>query len=96
MRCFLLMRMFGGSLNVDLAERQFGGRFMQALRAEITGLRLLGAITQGSGNLYLTERGYNLWVMMMREFFSSMNNIGDTMRHDQSREARMLSTGVQA
>jgi hypothetical protein len=94
MRCFLLMRMFGGSLSVDLAERQFGGRFMQALRVELTGLRLLGAIRQGSGNLYLTERGYHLWVMMMREFFSSMNNIGDRMQYDHSPEARMFQTGV--
>ena len=93
MRCFLLMRMFGGSLNLDAAERQFGGRFGQTLRAELTGLRLLGAITQGNGNLYLTDRGYYLWVMMMREFFSGINNIHDRMRYDFSQEARMPQAG---
>lgn len=41
-----------------------------------------------SGNLYLTERGYNLWVMIMREFFSGMNDIRDRMRYDVSQEER--------
>ena len=93
MRCFLLMRMFGGSLNLDAAERQFGGLFRQTLRAELTGLRLLGAIAQRYGNLYLTERGYYLWVMMMREFFSGINNIHERMRYDFSQEARMPQSG---
>ena len=94
MRCFLLMRMFGGSLNVDAAERQFGGRFRQTLRAELTGLRLLGAITQHYGNLYLTESGYYLWVMMMREFFSGINNIRERMRYDFSQEVRAPQSGI--
>lgn len=93
MRYYLLMRMFGGSLDLDAADYRFGGNFRRALRTELAGLRLLGAVKRAGRHLYLTERGYYLWVMMMREFFTGVNNLREEMRHNISQELGMLRTG---
>jgi hypothetical protein len=37
----------------------------------------------------LTERGYYLWVIMMREFFTGVNNLREEMRHDIATEVRL-------
>jgi coproporphyrinogen III oxidase-like Fe-S oxidoreductase len=81
MRYYLLMFMFGGSLDLDAAEQRFGGRFRRVLFPELTGLRLLGAVRRRGPKLELTERGYYLWVVMMREFFIGVNIFRDEMRH---------------
>ena len=87
MRYYLMMRLFGGALDLHSAESKFDGRFQKTLRAELTGLRLLGAITSSTGELRLTERGYYIWVMMMREFFTGVNKLREEMRHNIAREA---------
>jgi uncharacterized membrane protein YiaA len=43
-------------------------------------LRLIGAVRGDAATLGLTERGYYLWVMMMREFFSGVSRLRDAMR----------------
>ena len=50
-------------------------------RPELMALRLIGAIRSDGATLRLTERGYYLWVMMMREFFSGVSGLRDEMRH---------------
>lgn len=91
MRYYLLMFLFSGSLDLDAAEERFGGRFRRVLFAELAGLRLLRAVRRRGSRLELTERGYYLWVMMMREFFIGVNIFRDEMRHLIRREAVLVS-----
>lgn len=91
MRYYLMMRLFSGSLDLAAAEQQFAGGFQRSLRTELTGLRLIGAITSNDHMLRLTERGYYLWVMMMREFFTGVNNLREEMRHYISAEHNSLA-----
>jgi len=81
LRYYLLMRLFAGSLDLGAAQRKFAGRFRGVLRPELMALRLIGAIRSDGATLRLTERGYYLWVMMMREFFSGVSGLRDEMRH---------------
>jgi coproporphyrinogen III oxidase-like Fe-S oxidoreductase len=91
MRYYLLMFMFGGSLDLDAAEKRFSGRFQRVLFAELAGLKLLGAVRRRGSRLELTERGYYLWVMLMREFFIGVNIFRDEMRHLIRHEAVLVS-----
>jgi len=81
LRYYLLMRLFAGSLDLGTAQRMFDGRFLRVLRPELMALRLIGAIRSDGATLRLTARGYYLWVMMMREFFSGVSALRDEMRH---------------
>jgi coproporphyrinogen III oxidase-like Fe-S oxidoreductase len=94
MRYYLMMRMFGGSLDLSEAEEKFNGDFARSLRAELTGLRLIGAISGDERQLKLTERGYYIWVIMMREFFTGVNNLREEMRLNISSESEMFTGGV--
>ena len=80
MRYFLLMRLFGGQLDLADANRHFGRSFSRQLWLELAGLRVLGAVQQRGNSLMLTESGQYLWVMMMREFFSNVNDFRERMR----------------
>ena len=93
MRYFLMMRMFGGSLDLSEAEERFDGNFARSLRAELTGLRLIGAISGDERHLKLTERGYYIWVIMMREFFTGVNSLREEMRLNISSESEMFTVG---
>ena len=81
MRYYLLMRLFSGSLDLDAARERFDGRFEKQLRPEFVALKAIGAIRSDEATLRLTERGYYLWVMMMREFFAGVSDLRDEMRH---------------
>jgi coproporphyrinogen III oxidase-like Fe-S oxidoreductase len=86
MRYYLLIRMFGGSLDPEAAERKFDGGFRRGIRRELIALRLLGAIRNCGGRLQLTDRGYYIWIIMMREFFTGVNKLREEMRHNISKE----------
>lgn len=88
MRYYLLMRLFGGSLDLDVAEARFGGRFERTIWRDLSGLRMLGALQTTGRVLRLTEAGQYLWVVLMREFFSGVNTFRDDMRHHISAEVR--------
>jgi coproporphyrinogen III oxidase-like Fe-S oxidoreductase len=81
MRYYLLMRLFSGSLDLDAARERFDGAFEERLRPEFMALKAIGAIRLDGATLRLTERGYYLWVMMMREFFAGVSDLRDEMRH---------------
>jgi len=89
MRYHLLTHMFSGSLNLRDADACFDGDFRRELRSELAGLKLLGAARLDGDILSLTERGYYLWVIMMREFFTGVNNLREEMRHDIATELRL-------
>ena len=80
MRYYLLMRLFAGRLDLDAAAQKFGGRFRHALRPELTALKLIGAVREQGNILRLTERGYYVWVVLMRSFFSGVSVLRDQMR----------------
>jgi len=80
MRYYLLTQLFSGSLDLDQAEDRFENRFRRTLRPELAGLRLVGATVRSGRQLRLTERGYYLWMILMREFFTGVNNLRDEMR----------------
>ena len=88
MRYYLLTHLFSGKMNLQDADDYFDGEFSRALRTELHGLKLLGAARQDSEVLHLTERGYYLWVILMREFFTGVNNLREEMRHNISSELR--------
>jgi len=77
---YLLTRLFSGSIDLDAAEERFAGRFYRTLFPELTGLRLIGAVTKDRRQLRLSERGFYLWLVLMREFFSGVNNFREEMR----------------
>jgi coproporphyrinogen III oxidase-like Fe-S oxidoreductase len=81
MRYYLLMRLFSGSLDLAAAQDRFDGRFEKTLRQELAALRLIGAVRADDKTILLTESGYYLWVMMMRNFFSGVSDLRDEMRH---------------
>lgn len=80
MQYYMLVTLFGGSLDLDAADRYFGRSFYRGLLPELSGLRLIGAIRKNGRMLHLTESGQYLWVMLMREFFASVNEFRERMR----------------
>lgn len=90
-RYHLLMRLFGGRLDLAETEQLFDGQFRRLLRAELAGLRLINAINIERDAITLTEGGYYLWVVLMREFFSGVNRFRDQMRHYISAETAQLN-----
>jgi len=92
MRYFLLTRLFSGSLDLDQAELRFAGQFARTLRPELAGLRLIAAARRDGARLQLTERGYYLWVILMREFFTGVNHFREEMRHNIGAERHAAST----
>ncbi len=89
---YLLTRLFSGSIDLDAAEERFAGRFERRLFPVLTGLRLVGAVVRKDRHLRLTERGYYLWVILMREFFSGVNNLREEMRLNISSERDIVAT----
>jgi coproporphyrinogen III oxidase-like Fe-S oxidoreductase len=93
MRYYLLMRLFSGSLDIGAARDKFDGRFERLLRPELAALKLAGAIRTDGTALRLSERGYYIWVMMMRDFFSGVSGLRDEMRHHIADEHANLTRG---
>jgi coproporphyrinogen III oxidase-like Fe-S oxidoreductase len=75
-----MMKLFGTSLNIKDIEEKFKGKFQKTLWKEIPLFKLLGALTNENGSLRLTRKGRYLWVIMMREFFTGVNNFRDMCR----------------
>lgn len=91
MRYYLLMKLFGGSLDPAAAEDRFAGRFPRTVWPELAALRTMGAMQQSGGRMTLTESGFYLWVMMMREFFIGVNNLRVEMRHSIAYENAIMA-----
>lgn len=91
MRYYLLMRLFSGTLDKLQAERKFEDRFRQKLWPELTALQSVRAIRDTGDRLELTERGFYLWVVLMREFFSGINTLREQVRHNRVGESPAMS-----
>ncbi|MEJ2715814.1 MAG: radical SAM protein [Deltaproteobacteria bacterium] len=75
-----MMKLFGTTLDVAEAEKKHGGKFLRSLRKEIAFFRSIGALVSENGVLRLTRKGRYMWVIMMREFFTGVNNFRDICR----------------
>jgi coproporphyrinogen III oxidase-like Fe-S oxidoreductase len=83
-----LMKMFGGSLDLRQLKKKYGESAMRELWKELLFFRMCGAASRRPGSsrvLELTRKGYYLLVVLMREFFTGVNNF---------REACLSATGA--
>lgn len=75
-----LMTLFGLTLDKASAKRRFGDGYFRELWKEFLVFRALGGLRDDGDQYELTRRGRYFWVMMMREFFTGVNNFRDEMR----------------
>jgi menaquinone C8-methyltransferase len=75
-----MMKLFGTSLDLREVEAKFEGRFKKTLWKELPLFYIAGALSQQNGTIKLTRKGRYLWVIMMREFFTGVNNFRDICR----------------
>jgi oxygen-independent coproporphyrinogen-3 oxidase len=80
LRYALLVRMFGLGLDRAWALERFGPRFFRKLWGELRTLEILGAAQRNERGWRLTERGMYWLMLMMSEFFRSVNAYRDAMR----------------
>jgi coproporphyrinogen III oxidase-like Fe-S oxidoreductase len=80
MRYDYLVRLFGGELKRDYIERRYGRDFWLRMAPELLAMRALGATRHDADAIRLTHRGMYCWVLMMAEFFNSVNSVREQMR----------------
>ncbi|UCF96062.1 MAG: coproporphyrinogen III oxidase family protein [Spirochaetaceae bacterium] len=68
-----LMKLFGGSLDRSYLEGKYRGAAILHVWKELLFFVLAGAIRVKNREITLTEKGYYLWVVLMREFFTGVN-----------------------
>jgi coproporphyrinogen III oxidase-like Fe-S oxidoreductase len=80
MRYDYLVRLFGGELKRDYVARRHGRAFWWRMAPELIFMRLVGATRHDPDAIRLTRRGMYCWVLMMAEFFNSVNVVREQMR----------------
>ncbi|MFI5356123.1 MAG: coproporphyrinogen III oxidase family protein [Opitutales bacterium] len=80
LRYALLVRMFGLGLDRAWARRRYGRKFFWRLWGELRTLELLGAARRNPRGWQLTPKGMYWLMLMMSEFFESVNAYRDAMR----------------
>jgi coproporphyrinogen III oxidase-like Fe-S oxidoreductase len=75
-----LMKLFSTKLNIDALQKKYDGKFLKTLWKEIAAFEIVRAFRYFPPYLHLTPRGHYLWVIMMREFFISVNNFREYCR----------------
>ena len=70
----LLMRLFGRSLDLETMAKKYGDLFWLRIWKEILFLLAGGGVVLRNNRLLLTPRGQYYLVVMMREFFTGVNN----------------------
>jgi coproporphyrinogen III oxidase-like Fe-S oxidoreductase len=79
-----LMKLFGMKLDVPALQKKYEGQFLRHIWVDLVTFRLAGALRYDPPNYVLTPRGRYHWVIMMREFFISVNNFRDFCREQLS------------
>jgi hypothetical protein len=78
LRYDFLMKMFGGGLDLEELKSKHGGDPGKELWKELLFFRLTGGlrgrIRHPQGRLELSGKGYYFMVILMREFFTGVNN----------------------
>ncbi|MDD5475765.1 MAG: coproporphyrinogen III oxidase family protein [Syntrophales bacterium] len=77
-----LMRFFGGSLDVEPIIESYGWRGALHLGGCLIPFILAGGIRYRGRRFFLNRRGRYYWVVLMREFFTAVNNFRDYCRND--------------
>lgn len=80
MRYTLLVKMFGLGLDREWARARYGDRFFRKLWGELRTMEVLGAARRDAHGWRLTGRGMFWLMLMMSEFFESVNTYRDAMR----------------
>ena len=80
MRYTLLVKMFGLGLDREWARARYGDRFFRKLWGELRTMEMLGAARRDAHGWRLTGRGMFWLMLMMSEFFESVNTYRDAMR----------------
>jgi len=74
------MKLFGTRLNVADLRKKYGGAFFGLLWPDLLAFTLIGALAWHPPAITLTRRGRYAWVVLMREFFTAVNNFRDYCR----------------
>jgi menaquinone C8-methyltransferase len=91
MRYRFMMELFGLSLDKKRFARDFGMRVERGLWKEMIFMQLFGAFARNDREkLLLTPKGRYLLVVMMREFFSSMDAVREQARQALSSEEKAV------
>jgi hypothetical protein len=94
MRYRFMMGLFGLRLDKAAFRERFGVTVERGLPAEVLFFRLAGAFARDDDEaMTLTLKGRYLLVVMMREFFSGVNNFRDQARAGLTPEERALLFG---
>jgi menaquinone C8-methyltransferase len=80
LRYDFLMKLFGTRLNTEELRKKFAGRFLRFLWPDLLAFSLIGALSWRPPEIVLTKRGRYAWVVLMREFFTAVNNFRDYCR----------------
>jgi coproporphyrinogen III oxidase-like Fe-S oxidoreductase len=72
-----VMKLFGMELSLDTLVEKYGRRTLLYLFGDIAAFLCAGGLRYSEGTLHLTRRGRYYWVIMMREFFTAVNNFRD-------------------
>jgi coproporphyrinogen III oxidase-like Fe-S oxidoreductase len=75
LRYDFLMKLFGGSLDLDELQARHGPDAAARLWKERAFFRAIGALRRRGKRLSLTDTGNYVWVMLMREFFTGVNRL---------------------
>ena len=81
-----LMRLFGGTLNLKGMEEKYRNHLYKVLWLDMVLFSLVGAIRYTGEDYRLTYGGRYIWVVMMREFFTAVNNFRDFCRNQVSNQ----------
>jgi coproporphyrinogen III oxidase-like Fe-S oxidoreductase len=85
-RYIFLMGLFGLKVPRSIFIQRFGKDPWNLLPLECMFFTLIGAMRTTPENLHLTEKGRYYWVIMMREFFTGVNNFRDMSRAEAESE----------
>jgi coproporphyrinogen III oxidase-like Fe-S oxidoreductase len=75
-----LMKLFGTRLNVAKLRKKYDGAFFGLLWPDLLAFAMIGALAWHPPDITLTRRGRYAWVVLMREFFTAVNNFRDYCR----------------
>jgi menaquinone C8-methyltransferase len=85
-RYMFLMGLFGLNVPRSIFIQRFGKDPWNLLPLECLFFTLIGAIRTTPGSLHLTKKGRYYWVIMMREFFTGVDNFRDMSRLEAGNE----------
>src|SRR3989339_1187625 len=80
LRYDFLMKLFGTRLNTVELRKKYDGSFLRLLWPDLLAFSLIGALSWQAPDIVLTKRGRYAWVVLMREFFTAVNNFRDFCR----------------